>query len=70
MTAAAGSVAKQLGLGQQTVRRWVIQAQVDAGDRGGRSSEESAEIKQKLRHIDSVAIPLGLVLEVHEVTIE
>ena len=45
MNAAAGAVAKQLGLGQETVRRWVVQSQVDAGDREGRSSEELAEIK-------------------------
>lgn len=45
MNAAAGAVAKQLGLGQETVRRWVLQSQVDAGDREGRSSEELAEIK-------------------------
>ena len=45
MNAAAGAVAKQLGLGQETVRRWVVQAQVDGGDREGRTSEELAEIK-------------------------
>ena len=45
MNAAAGAVAKQLGLGQETVRRWVVQSLVDAGDREGRSSEELAEIK-------------------------
>lgn len=45
MNAAAGAVAKQLGLGQETVRRWVVQSQVDAGDREGRSSGELAEIK-------------------------
>ena len=45
MNATAGAVAKQLGLGQETVRRWVVQSLVDAGDREGRSSEELAEIK-------------------------
>jgi transposase-like protein len=45
MNAAAGAVAKQLGLGQETVRRWVVQAQVDGGDREGRTSEELAEIR-------------------------
>jgi transposase len=45
LSAAAGAVAKRLGLGQETVRRWVIQAEVDAGGRGGQSSEELAEIK-------------------------
>ena len=28
LTAAAAAVAKQLGVGQESVRRWVIQAQV------------------------------------------
>ncbi len=45
VTAAAAVVAKQLGLGKETVRRWVVQAQVDAGDRPGATSEELAEIK-------------------------
>lgn len=44
-TAAAAAVAKQLGLGRESVRRWVVQAQVDAGGRDGVSSEELAEIK-------------------------
>lgn len=33
-TAAAAAVAKQLGRGRETVRRWVVQAQVDGGVRG------------------------------------
>ncbi|MGN6132607.1 MAG: hypothetical protein ACTHOK_19930 [Nocardioidaceae bacterium] len=31
LTAAAAVVAKQLGVGKEPVRRWVIQAQVDDG---------------------------------------
>ena len=38
-------MAKQVGVGKETVRRWVIQAQVDAGSRPGPTSEELAEIK-------------------------
>ena len=45
MNAAAVAVAKKLGLGHETVRRWVVQSEVDAGDRAGRTSEELAEIK-------------------------
>src|SRR3954466_14814565 len=55
MNAAAGAVAKQLGLGQETVRRWVVQSQVDGGDREGRTSEELAEIrllKAKVRRLE------------------
>ena len=44
-TAASQAVAKQLGLGRETVRRWVVDAQVDAGTRPGVTSTEHAEIK-------------------------
>ncbi|HOA65979.1 MAG TPA: IS3 family transposase, partial [Phycicoccus elongatus] len=33
--AAAQAVAKQLGLGPETVRRWVVDAEVDAWDPAG-----------------------------------
>ena len=33
------------GFGVETVRRWVVQAEIDAGERLGVTSEESAEIK-------------------------
>ncbi len=44
LTAACEAVARQVGVGQESVRRWVRQAQIDAGDRDGRTSEELAEI--------------------------
>ncbi|NIL75039.1 IS3 family transposase ISPfr13 [Rhodococcus sp. B10] len=46
MTAAAEAIAKQVGVGQETVRRWAVQAQIDAGDRTGTTSAEAAEIKR------------------------
>ena len=46
LTAASAAVARQLGVGTESVRRWVIQAQIDAGDRPGVSSEENEEIKR------------------------
>ena len=46
LTAAAAVVAKQLGVGKESVRRWVIQSQIDGGHRAGASSEELAEIKK------------------------
>lgn len=46
MTAVAKAVADQLGIGTETVCRWVVQADIDAGDRPGTSSEESAEIRK------------------------
>lgn len=45
-TAVAKAVADQLGIGKETVRRWVVQADIDAGDRPGTTSEESAEIRR------------------------
>ena len=45
LTAAAAVVAKQLGVGKESVRRWVIQSDVDSGARPGTSTEELAEIK-------------------------
>ena len=47
-TAAIGAVAKQLGVAHESVRRWVVQAGVDAGTRPGVTSDDQAEIK-KLR---------------------
>lgn len=55
LTAAAAAVAKQLGVGTESVRRWVVQAQVDAGQRSGMTTEEIAEIrtlKAKVRRLE------------------
>lgn len=46
LTAAAEAIARQVGVGQETVRRWAVQAQIDTGTRDGVTSEESAEIKK------------------------
>jgi transposase len=45
VTAASAAVAKQLGLGRETVRRRVVDAEIDAGSRPGTTSVEHAEIK-------------------------
>jgi transposase len=45
-TAAAEAVARQLGVGKESVRRWVVQADIDGGLRAGSASEESAEIRK------------------------
>jgi transposase len=48
--AAIGAVAQKLGVGTaETVRKWVRQAEVDAGQRPGTTSDESAEIKRLKR---------------------
>lgn len=46
LTAVSQVVADQLGLGKETVRRWAVQADIDAGARPGVTSEESAEVKR------------------------
>jgi transposase len=43
--AAAQSLGPKLGVGPETPGKWVVQAQVDQGQRSGPSSEELAEIK-------------------------
>ena len=45
LTAAAEVVARREGAGQGDGRRWVLQAQIDGGQRQGATSEELAEIK-------------------------
>lgn len=48
--AAMRRISELLGVGSaETVRKWVRQAQVDAGARPGVSTEEAAEIKQLKR---------------------
>jgi transposase len=48
--AAMARVAELLGVGSaETVRKWVRQAEVDAGERAGTTSEDSAEIKRLKR---------------------
>jgi transposase len=45
-TAVVEAVARQLGLGRETVRRWLVQAEIDEGGRPGVTSAEQAEIKR------------------------
>jgi len=46
LTAACESVSSRLGFGAESLRRWVRQAQIDAGDRQGVSSSESERIRK------------------------
>jgi transposase-like protein len=45
-TALAEAVAKKLGVGRETARRWLVQADVNAGTRTGATSDELAELKK------------------------
>ncbi len=48
--AAIGAVAQKLGIGTtETLRKWVRQAQIDAGQRTGVSTDESAELRRLRR---------------------
>lgn len=39
-------VARQLGYGAESLRRWVAEAEIDAGTRSGVSTAESVELKR------------------------
>jgi transposase-like protein len=45
-TALAEAVAQKVGVGRETARRWLVQADVDAGSRPGTTSDENAEVKR------------------------
>ena len=46
LSAACEAVARQVGVGKESVRRWVRQDEVDRGERLGVTSEESEEIRK------------------------
>ncbi len=55
LTAAAEAVARREGVGKESVRRWVVQAQVDGAQRPGATSEELKEIRElkaKVRRLE------------------
>ncbi len=49
--AAIGSVAAKIGCTAETLRRWVRQAERDAGKRPGTSTDEAERIKQLEREV-------------------
>jgi transposase len=44
--ACAKALGPKLGVGVETLRKWILQAEVDRGDRSGPTSEELEEIKR------------------------
>jgi transposase len=44
--AACKAPAPKLGVGPESLRRWVVQARIDAGEKTGPSSDELEEIKR------------------------
>ena len=45
-TALAEAVAKKVGVGRETARRWLVQADINAGARPGSTSEELGELRR------------------------
>lgn len=41
-----GRIARQLGIGDQSLRHWVAQAEIDSGKRVGLNTEERVEFKR------------------------
>src|SRR5271169_3639067 len=41
-----GRIARQLGIGDQSLRSWVAQAEIDGGKRSGLTTEERTELKR------------------------
>ena len=60
LTAASAAMARQVGVGHESVRRWVLQADVDDGARDGVTSVELAENTrlraENKRHREDIAI--------------
>ena len=49
--AACQDLAPKLDIGVESLRQWVVQAQADAGDRAGPTSEELEEIRRLKREV-------------------
>ena len=50
-TGALGRVGDQLGINRETLRNWVSQAEVDAGERPGTTSDEARRLVELEREV-------------------
>jgi len=51
---AISRIARQLGVGSESLRTWVKQAEIDSGKAPGMSTEESAELKELRREVNEL----------------
>lgn len=54
VTAACAAVSTKLGIGKETLRGWARQAQIDAGNRAGATSEDIAQVKELKARVRSL----------------
>lgn len=58
-------VNEHLGVGKESVRRWVLKSQIDDSQRRGATSEEPGEIKTLKPKVRRTGIPQGEILRLN-----